>query len=103
MQILALRTLKEKEKKKKKEKSLCYLTEFVIAFSVFDTTHFDQMTFGSLLLHTRGEKWEGKKKEKEKKKKEEKRWSSCCLTCIISCSNIISIFLGKQKSKNYAS
>lgn len=35
-------------------------------------------------------------------KKKEKKWSSCSLTCIISCSNIISIFLGKQKSKNYA-
>lgn len=38
MQILALRTLKkEKEKKKRKgkKKNLCYLTEFVITFSIF--------------------------------------------------------------------
>lgn len=67
MQILALRTLKrEKEKKKeeRKEKSLCYLTEFVITFSIFDTTHFDQTTFGSLLLHTSGKNGREKKEKK---------------------------------------
>lgn len=98
MQILALRTLKKEKKKKRKGKSLCYLTEFVMTFSIFDTTHFDQTTFGSLLLHTRGKNG----REKKAKKKKKRRWSSCSLTCIISCSNIISIFLGKQKSKNYA-
>lgn len=70
MQILALRTLKEKEKKKeRKEKSLCYLTEFVITFSIFlIPLILIRWHLGAYFCTPEG-KMGGKKKKKKKKNK----------------------------------